>query len=141
MHTPSTDPPPPLQRRVIAAAFALDAVLVIVFAVIGRASHAEDLTLSGVAQTTWPFLVGLLLGWLLTRAWQHPFAVRRAGIGIWALTVVTGMLLRGVSDQGVPVAFVVVASVVLLVFLVGWRAVVALVRRLRSARSDVEVSR
>ena len=141
MATPSTDPAPALRSRMIAAAFALDAVLVIVFAVIGRASHSEDLTLAGVAQTAWPFLVGLVLGWLLTRAWQHPLAVRRAGIGIWALTVVTGMLLRGVSDQGVSVAFVVVASVVLLLFLVGWRTMVALVRRRRSARADLEVSR
>ena len=144
MAAPATDPASAVHSRLIAAAFALDVVLVIVFAVIGRASHREELTLAGVAQTTWPFLVGLVLGWLLTRAWQHPLAVRRAGIGIWALTVIAGMLLRGVSDQGVSFPFVVVATVVLLVFLVGWRAVVALVRRGRSrasARSSVEVSR
>ena len=119
----------------------VDVRLVIVFAAIGRASHSEDLTLAGVAQTAWPFLVGLILGWLLTRAWQQPLAVRRAGLGLWAMTVIAGMLLRGVTDQGVSIAFVVVASVVLLLFLVGWRAVVSLVRRRRSARSDEVVSR
>ena len=59
----------------------------------------------------------------------------------WAMTVIAGMLLRGVTDQGVSVAFVVVASVVLLVFLVGWRAIVSLVRRRRSARANEQVAR
>ena len=141
MATPSTSSASVVAPRVIAAAFALDAALVIVFAAIGRASHNEDLTLAGVAQTAWPFLIGLILGWLLTRAWQQPLGVRRAGLGVWAMTVIAGMLLRGVADQGVSVAFVVVASVVLLSFLVGWRVIVSLVRRRRSARSNEEVAR
>ncbi|MEU1971008.1 DUF3054 domain-containing protein [Microbacterium sp. NPDC019599] len=121
-----------VSSRVMAGAFALDVVLVVVFAVIGRASHDEDLTVAGAAQTAWPFLVGLVLGWLLTRAWRAPLAILPTGIGVWLLTVAAGMLLRGVTGQGVALAFVIVASIVLLVFLVGWRVIAALIRRGRS---------
>jgi len=119
--------------RSVAWAFTLDVVLVLVFAVIGRASHAEHLTLNGVWQTAWPFLLGLVAGWVMTSAWRAPRAPIRTGAGIWAVTLVLGMLLRAVSGQGVAVAFVIVASIVLLGFLVGWRAIAALILR----RSDV----
>lgn len=125
--------------RSVGTAFAIDVVLVVVFAMIGRASHAEQLTAAGVWQTAWPFLAGLALGWLVTRPWRAPFAPVRTGIGLWAMTVVGGMLLRGVSDQGTAVAFVVVASIVLLLFLVGWRAIATLVTR--RARTTAEAAR
>lgn len=120
-------------RSLIGAAVA-DVLFVVLFAVIGRASHAEDLSLGGVAETAWPFLVGLVAGWLVTLAWRTPLAPIRTGLGIWAVTVAGGMLLRAVVGQGLVVAFVIVASVVLLVFLVGWRGLVTLVRRRRSPR-------
>jgi hypothetical protein len=108
---------------------------------IGRASHAEQLTAAGVWQTAWPFLAGLVLGWLVTRPWRAPFAPVRTGIGLWAMTVVGGMLLRGVSGQGTAVAFIVVASIVLLVFLLGWRAIAALVARSRRTPTTAEATR
>ena len=49
-------------------------------------------------------------------------------------TVIGGMLLRAISGQGVQTAFVIVALIVLAVFLVGWRAVVALIIRRRTPR-------
>jgi len=127
--------------RSVGAAFAIDVVLVVVFAMIGRTSHAEQLTVAGVWQTAWPFLAGLVLGWLVTRPWRAPFAPVRTGIGLWAMTVVGGMLLRGVSGQGTAVAFIVVASIVLLVFLVGWRAIAALVARSRRTPTTAEATR
>jgi hypothetical protein len=42
------------------------------------------------------------------------------------------MLLRVASNQGVQLSFVIVASVVLGVFLLGWRAIALLVKRSRS---------
>ncbi|GAA1465042.1 DUF3054 domain-containing protein [Microbacterium thalassium] len=118
---------------VVLASFAADLVLVVVFAAIGRASHDEPV-LSGLWTTSWPFLVGLAAGWLVTLAWRAPAAPVRTGLGVWAVTVIGGMLLRAASGQGVAVAFVVVASITLLVFLVGWRVVAALVaRRSRTA--------
>lgn len=112
----------------------LDAVLVILFTVIGRVSHGEGLGFGGVAQTAWPFLVGTLLGWLVTAAWRRPLALVRTGIPIWLLTVAVGMVLRVVSAQGIAFSFVVVATVVLGVFLLGWRAIVVPIAR-RSARA------
>lgn len=106
-----------------------DVVLVVVFAVIGRASHGEDLSPGGIATTSWPFLAALVAGWLVTLAWRAPFAPLRTGVGIWVVTVAGGMLLRAVSGQGVQVAFVIVAAIVLALFLIGWRAIAALVRR------------
>lgn len=109
-------------------AAALDAALVVVFAAIGRASHGEDV-IGGLATTAWPFLAGLAGGWLAARGWRAPDAPVRTGLPVWAVTVAGGMLLRAVSGQGVQTAFVVVAALVLLLFLVGRRALVRLIVR------------
>lgn len=111
----------------IALAAVVDVVLVIVFAATGRASHAENV-LAGLWQTAWPFLAALAFGWAATLAWRAPLAPLRTGLGVWAVTVAGGMLLRWASGQGVQLAFVVVAASVLLVMLVGWRGIAALVR-------------
>ena len=118
----------PSTRR-IAGAFIVDALLVLLFAVIGRASHAEHLTFAGVAETAWPFLAALVVGWLIALAWRAPLAPVRTGLAVWAVTLVGGMLLRAATGQGTALAFIVVASLVLLLFLVGWRVLMVLLRR------------
>lgn len=118
----------PSTRR-IAGALIVDALLVLLFAVIGRASHAEHLSVAGVAETAWPFLAALVVGWLVTLAWRAPLAPVRTGLGVWAVTLVGGMLLRAAAGQGTAVAFLVVASLVLLLLLVGWRALMVPLRR------------
>ena len=45
-----------------AVALAADLIAVVAFAATGRRSHAEGLTVAGVAQTAWPFLAGTLVG-------------------------------------------------------------------------------
>lgn len=110
-------------------AAALDAVCVLVFVTIGRASHEEAASLTGIAGTAWPFLVGLAVGWLVTRAWRRPEAFVPAGVGVWASTVAVGMVLRVVSGQGTAVSFIVVASLFTALFLLGWRGVAKAVRR------------
>jgi hypothetical protein len=120
-----------LSARPIAIALVVDAVLVLVFAAIGRASHGEDV-FGGLFVTAWPFLVGLVLGWLVAQAWRAPFDPWRTGLPVWAITVAGGMLLRGVSGQGVQLAFIIVAASVLLVFLVGWRFIARLVSKRRA---------
>lgn len=114
---------------VVVAAVA-DAAAVAVFTAIGRSSHAEGLTLAGMASTTWPFLAGAAAGWALARAWRRPLG-SRTGAVVWGGAVVVGMGLRVLAGQGTAVSFVVVTAVVLGVLLVGWRAVVAAVRRRR----------
>ena len=110
-------------------ALAGDIVFVVVFCAIGRRSHAEGLTLTGIAETAWPFLSGTLAGWLISRAWRTPTAIAPTGVIIWVSTVVVGMLLRKASSQGVAVSFIIVASVVTAVLLLGWRGVAAVVRK------------
>ena len=120
------------RRSPAAPALVVDAVLVIVFAAIGRATHDGDVLGpfgSGLATTAWPFLVALVVGWLLSRAWRRPVALVRTGLPVWAVTVVLGMVLRAVSGQGVAVAFVIVAAITLALFLLGWRGVARLIGR------------
>jgi hypothetical protein len=110
-------------------AMIVDLVLILVFVLIGRSSHKEAFSLLGTLTTLWPFLVGAVVGYLVTRAWRHPLAIVWTGIGIWLTTVVIGMLLRWVTGQGIAVSFVIVATIVLGVFLIGWRAIALLVTR------------
>lgn len=125
-------------RRSVLLALLVDAALVVVFAAIGRATHDGDVlgpAGSGLASTAWPFLGGLLLGWAVSIAWRRPLAPLRTGLPVWAVTLVVGMGLRALSGQGIAVAFIVVAGITLLLFLVGWRAIAALVARTRVSRS------
>ena len=115
-------------RRALIALFA-DVVCVIVFCAIGRRSHAEGLTVAGIAKTAWPFLAGTGVGWLLIGAWRRPFTVIPTGMVVWICTVVVGMVLRKVTSAGVSTSFVVVASVSTAVLLLGWRAAAAPFRR------------
>lgn len=121
-------------RLVIALSFLLDVALVVAFAATGRASHREAV-LPGLLVTAWPFLAALVVGWIATLAWRAPTRPVRTGLGVWAITVAGGMLLRVVSGQGTEPAFIVVAAVVLLIALVGWRAIAAIVRRVRCRRA------
>ncbi|MEW5812797.1 MAG: DUF3054 domain-containing protein [Actinomycetota bacterium] len=105
------------------AALAADVVCVLMFCAIGRRSHAEGVTLAGVAQTAWPFLTGTALGWVLIRAWRRPAALLPTGVTVWLATVVAGMLLRKLSGQGTAVSFIVVAALTTAALLLGWRAI------------------
>lgn len=135
MPAPARDRPDPRSAATTAAAaFALDAVLVIAFAAIGRASHESGVLGeggSGLLTTAWPFVVALAVGWLAAVAWRAPSAPLRTGVPVWAVTVAGGMLLRAVSGQGTAVPFVVVATLTLLALLVGWRLVAVTLARAR----------
>jgi Protein of unknown function (DUF3054) len=111
---------------------ATDVIAVLVFCAVGRRSHAEALSITGVASTAWPFLAGTVTGWLASRGWRRPTAVVPTGVVVWLCTVVVGMLLRKASSAGVAASFVVVASSVTAALLLGWRAGVGLTHRRRS---------
>lgn len=115
----------------------LDAVMVSVFAVIGRTSHGGSP--AGFLEAAWPFLLGLGLGWLAVAFLGRPGRSIPSGLVIWAVTVVTGALLRVASGSGAPLSFLIVTGIVLLVLLLGWRLIgygIAAVDRRRNHRDD-----
>src|SRR5262249_2859013 len=93
------------------------------FVAIGRASHSEGDALAGLARTAWPFLAGLAVGWLCTRAWRRPAALVPTGLGVWITTVGLGLGLRGVSGQGTAAGLLAGALAVWGLFLLGWRLI------------------
>ncbi|WP_029106467.1 DUF3054 domain-containing protein [Mycobacterium sp. URHD0025] len=121
-----------MRRANGAVAFLADLICVVVFCTIGRRSHAEGITLAGVAETAWPFLTGTVVGWLISRGWQRPTSLAPTGVVVWVSTVVIGMVLRKLTSAGVAVSFVIVATLVTGLLLLGWRTL-ATVRRRQSA--------
>ncbi len=109
-----------------------DVFFVLAFVVIGRASHHAGGSVAGVVSTAWPFLAGLAVGEVATRAWRRPTALLPTGTGVWLATVGFGQLLRIVSGQGTDVSFVIVSAAFLGLFLLGWRLVAGRVPAVRS---------
>ena len=114
--------------RSVRLAVVLDCCCVLLFVIIGRASHTKGESPGGIASTAWPFLAGLAGGWLAARAWRRPSGLWPAGVGAWLGAAGLGMVFRVVSGQGTAAAFIVVALAFLGLFLLGWR----LVARLRT---------
>jgi hypothetical protein len=113
-----------VSRRVAIAA-AADIVCILVFVALGRRNHDEGETVDGVLTVAAPFLIGLVVGWIVARAWTRPMQIESAFI-IWPVTVVVGMMLRHfVFDRGTALPFIIVATIVTGVFLIGWRLVAA----------------
>jgi hypothetical protein len=121
---------------------AIDFVFIVIFVAIGRSNHDDGMSWSGMWSTAWPFLTGALIGWSLAYVAMHFFTDHRGGhryqpnrvvpdgIIIWVATVAIGMVLRVEFHQGIAVSFVIVASIFLGVFLLGWRtAAIVLARR------------
>ncbi len=104
---------------------AVDVLALLVFAAVGRSSHAEGLTVPGVLATAWPFVAGLVLGWVVAGAWRRPLSVWPSGTAAWLGALVGGMLLRRLAGEGTAWDFVAVATAFLALFLLGWRVVVS----------------
>lgn len=112
-------------------AILLDLALVVAFVAIGRASHAEELTLEGLQRTGLPFVAGTLMAWIGFLLKRHSGLTVRNGVFVWAMTVVLGIAFRLMLGDTAEVGFIVVTTIVLAAFLIGWRAVRRLVLRAR----------
>ncbi len=109
-----------------------DAASIVIFVAIGRKNHDESEAASGIFRVAAPFLLALLVGWVIARAWKEPLS-QRSGVLISLTTIVLGMVLRKiVFDDGTATAFIIVATVFLGTLLNGWR----LLARTRLARSN-----
>ncbi|MEP7016902.1 MAG: DUF3054 domain-containing protein [Actinomycetota bacterium] len=117
----------------IAAGLALDTVLVVLFAAIGRRNHAETGALTAILTTAWPFLAGMATGWLISL-----FIVRRIplqvrdGVTVATAAVALGMLLRGATGEGTAFSFIIVAALFLGAAMLGWRWAWTLTARQRA---------
>ncbi|TDP94492.1 DUF3054 family protein [Leucobacter luti] len=121
--------------RAALLALAADAALVLLFSGLGRGSHAREATVLGLLETAWPFLAGLAITWISARISQRPLAVLNSGLPVWIGAAGIGLLLRWWTGGGVALPFVIVTFLTLGLFLIGWRAIAALVIRLRAPRA------
>ena len=117
--------------------WALDAAVVVSFAVIGREDHGFVSDVWDYLRVAAPFLVALAASILATRAWRHPVDIR-TGLALAIGTLVLGMLLRRfVWDNGTAPTFIAVTAAYLLAGMVGWRLVAAGIRRIVQQRRPV----
>ncbi|GAB3601026.1 DUF3054 domain-containing protein [Microbacterium tumbae] len=112
----------------------IDAVLVVVFCLIGRLSHSEGVfgDVVGLFGTIWPFLAALIAVHAVALAVGVPAQRIVPGVLVWLVTVAGGIGLRALAGQGTATAFVVVAALTLALFLLGWRVINLLVQRRRA---------
>jgi hypothetical protein len=108
-------------RPSVLIATLLDVCCVLAFVTLGRHTHHDGDSASGIWHTAWPFLAGLTVGLIVVRYWRHPIAIRSAGLGAWLGAAAAGMAIRVAAGQGTAVAFIVVALAFLGLFVLGWR--------------------
>ena len=102
--------------------FTADAVLIVLFAVLGNISHDSGLAPADIWATAWPFLLGLALGWWVSFSWRYPSTIWPAGVALVAFTVTCGMLVRHFfTEGGADPSFIIVACLTLGVLMVGRR--------------------
>jgi hypothetical protein len=102
----------------------VDIVAVLIFVSIGRDVHGHVDDLRGIIKTAWPFAVGVVAGWLITRHWRS--VLGWTAIIVWLATVAIGMILRVIAAQGIAVPFIFVSLGFFALTLLGWRIVVRL---------------
>ncbi|MDP9986468.1 DUF3054 domain-containing protein [Arthrobacter sp. FW306-05-C] len=132
MSSLKTKPAKTASARVVLAAAAADIVLILAFAAIGRDAHHREEPVLGVLLTAWPFLAGAAAGWAAARVWRRPLSVLGAGVPVWLGSLAGGMVLRALTGQTVVIPFVIVATLALAVFLVGYRLLITGAGKLRS---------
>lgn len=98
--------------------FVTDFILVIVFAALGRAAHEGGLGPLEILGTAAPFLGALVLAWVIVLVTRlQPSKFWPAGVIVWVVTVTSGLALRILFGDTAALAFVLVATGVLAVFL------------------------
>lgn len=113
----------------VAIAALLDAVSILLFAFIGVRAHATDPSVRHLFEVAMPFLLAAVVGWGVVRAWRRPLAVSGSGVIVWLVTIVGGVLLRAVTLHGFAFGFLVVTSITLALFMLGWRGIVGAIAR------------
>lgn len=124
----------PANRRLSTlATFLIDGAFVVAFCIIGRVSHESGIfgDLPGLLGTIWPFVAALILAHGAAVLTKRDASRILPGLAIWAVTVIGGLALRAVSGQGTALSFMIVTTLVVAAFLLGWRVIRVLVMRKR----------
>ena len=106
----------------------LDLACVLVFIALGLRSHNESDSFLHVAA---PFVAALAVAWVVAAPLRAPESLK-AGVVIWLVTLVGGMLLRRVGGDGTAATFILVAAGFLAITMLGWRGVGTWMGRRRS---------
>lgn len=113
-----------------------DVLLIILFAALGRRTHDSGMDVGGLLLTAAPFLLAWLVATALTRPRRTWARIWPAGVVVWLVTVVGGLLLRVAFGDTAAVSFQLVTAGVLGVFLLGRRVLSTLLLRWRRGRSS-----
>jgi hypothetical protein len=119
-----------IRPAAVTLAAGADVLAVLAFAAVGRSSHSEVVNLWGLLSTAAPFGLGLLVGWLVSRAWRAPLRLP-VGALVWASTVIVGLGVRAAFTHRLPLTFVLIVTAGLGLLLLGWRALARLGTRLQ----------
>ncbi len=112
---PSVQPSPQVVKAAVS-----DVVGIALFSLLAFLAHGGNSNLLAIFGI---YLIGAIAGWLTTRAWRSPAAVRPTGLGIWIVTVVIGQVLWSFTHGGrIPVVMILISLVILGAILLGWRA-------------------
>lgn len=123
-------------RRTWIPLFVIDALLVVVFAALGRRSHAEGLDLAGILGTAAPFLIAMVVFSGVSLFWREPARIWPNGVVLWIGTVALGLILRVAFGATAAVPFIIVATIVLGIFLLGRRLLTSLLGRRKVRAHD-----
>lgn len=108
-----------------------DVLLIIIFAALGRRTHDSGMDLGGLVLTAAPFLAAWAVATALTRPTLTWARIWPAGVVVWLVTVVGGLLLRVALGDTAALSFQLVTAAVLGALLLGRRAVTVLILRWR----------
>ncbi|MEB7503412.1 DUF3054 domain-containing protein [Arthrobacter koreensis] len=125
--------------RLWPAQLAADVVLIIVFAALGRDTHAHGVDPAGVLLTASPFIAALLAAWALLRLWRRPVSLWPHGVILWLVTAGGGLALRALAGGGTAISFQLVTFGVLGAFLLVPRLAASLVTHRRSRRDSTRL--
>lgn len=128
---PSSAAPSPVRPT---ARLAVDVALILLFAISGRSTHERGLSVVGILDTAWPFLVAYAAAVVAVRAWRSPSLLLPTGLALWAITAIGGLVLRALSGGGTAVGFQVVTLLVLGVLLLLPRLLASVASRRRARR-------
>jgi hypothetical protein len=109
-----------------------DLGMILLFAASGRRTHEHGVSVSGVLETAWPFLLAYAIASFSFRSWRSPSEVWPGAVLLWLNTAIGGLIIRAASGAGVAFSFQLVTVLVLGALLLLPRVIKRSVRR----RSD-----